>query len=165
MIKEWGFVEGGDFGSPFSVEVLWDSPTLDPNGENFWAVVDWDTGNSVNGCIDLDCEEGEGCTPGFWRQEHHHGQWVGYSPNDLFSVVFGVGPAMELGDAVQAEGGGENALMRHAVAALLNATSDVDYDYTEAEVIAMVKAAFGSGLFESTKDQFEIQNELGCPLD
>ena len=62
-------------------------------------------------------------------------------------------------------GGGYKALMRHAVAALLNAASpNVNYFYSEAEVIAMVKAAFASGDYEATKDLLEAQNEPGCPL-
>src|SRR5688572_4312175 len=58
---------------------------------------------------------------------------------------------------------------RHAVAALLNASSpDVDpvpaFD-TTAEVIAAFQAAFDSGDFSTTKDLFETSNESGCPLN
>jgi hypothetical protein len=111
--------------------------------------------------------EGEGCTPGFWRQDQHFDSWVGYSPADAYDLTFGVdGSFATLLDAVWAEGGFENALARHAVAALLNAASpEVDYAYSVAEVIAMVQAAYASGEFEDTKDLFEYQNELGCPLD
>jgi hypothetical protein len=109
--------------------------------------------------------DGEGCTPGYWRQEQHYDSWVGYDPSDIFSVVFGVGPSITLGEAVQLGGGGENALIRHAVAALLNSTALDDYPYTTAEVIAMVQAAYASGDFEETKDALEAANELGCPLN
>ena len=63
-------------------------------------------------------------------------------------------------------GGGEKALGRHAVAALLNAASpDVDYAYTEAEVIAAVQNAYATGDFNRVKNDLEYQNELGCPLN
>ena len=113
---------------------------------------------------------GEGCTPGYWRQPQHLHYWVDYSPGNLFSDTFGVDCSdwacqdKTLLDAVWARGGGENALMRHAVAALLNAANpDVSYEYTD--VITKVWDAYDSGVFEWTKDLFKDQNELGCPLD
>jgi hypothetical protein len=112
---------------------------------------------------------GEGCTPGYWRQEHHFDSWVGFNPSDDFEDVFGVNAAFDpdsLGVAVQLGGGGEYALARHAVAALLNAASpDVDYLYSQAQVISMVQSAYASGDFEDVKDLFEDQNEAGCPLN
>jgi hypothetical protein len=57
-------------------------------------------------------------------------------------------------------------LARHAVAALLNAANpDVDYLYSQAQVISMVQSAYASGDFEDVKDLFEDQNEAGCPLN
>jgi len=107
----------------------------------------------------------QGCTPGYWRQKHHYFAWTTYSPGDSFQNVFGVPYSGNLGSAVKARGGGENALARHAVAALLNAANpDVAYPYTTAEVIAMVQAAYASGDFASTKNLFEAANEAGCPL-
>ncbi len=51
--------------------------------------------------------------------------------------------------ALEATGGGVNALARHAVAALLNASNpDVDSDFTVAQVIALVQEAIESGDFE-----------------
>ena len=66
-------------------------------------------------------------------------------------------------------GGGLTALMRHTVAALLNASNpDVDpaspFD-TTAEVIAAFQAAFDSGSYTTQKDLFEASNEAGCPLN
>lgn len=111
----------------------------------------------------------EGCTPGYWRQPHHEDSWVGYAPADSFGTVFGVTPGFSpnsLGDAVWANGGGENALARHSVAALLNASSaDVNYPYTIAQVLSMVQAAYATGSFEATKNAFEVANEAGCPLN
>lgn len=107
----------------------------------------------------------EGCTPGYWRQPQHFDSWVGYQPTDSFGTVFGVDHNGTLLQAVTANGGGVNALARHAVAALLNAGSTVDYAVNTAQVIQMVQAAFASGDFEATKDAFEGWNELGCPLN
>jgi len=108
---------------------------------------------------------GEGCTPGYWKQDQHFDSWVGYSPSDSFDAVFGVSYGGTLLEAAGANGGGANALARHAVAALLNASSSVDYYYSTADVISMVQAAFASGDFEATKDLFALQNEMGCPLN
>ena len=111
---------------------------------------------------------GEGCTPGYWKQQHHFDSWVGYSPSDDFETVFGVDASFSatLGAALRQGGGGELALGRHAVAALLNASNpEVDYAYTTAQVIALVQEAYATGDFEGVKDLFEEANEEGCPLN
>ncbi len=111
---------------------------------------------------------GEGCTPGYWKQSQHFDSWVGYTPTQGFADydVFNTGPGVSLLDALKAKGGGQNALMRHATAALLNAANpDVSYLYSVAEVISMVQGAFISGDFEAAKNLFEAQNELLCPLN
>lgn len=112
---------------------------------------------------------GDGCTPGYWRQPHHFDSWdaTGYAPGDSFDAVFGVDSSFDtLLEGVWARGGGENALARHAVAALLNASNpDVDYAYSAAEVIAMVQDAYAGGDTEAAKDALAYQNELGCPLN
>ncbi|HEX6693817.1 MAG TPA: hypothetical protein VF035_03840 [Longimicrobiales bacterium] len=107
----------------------------------------------------------EGCTPGYWKQSQHFDSWVGYSPTDSFSAVFGVNYPGTLLDAASANGGGANALARHAVAALLNATSSVQYGADAASVIAAVQAAFASGDYETQKNIFAGWNERGCPLN
>ena len=67
--------------------------------------------------------------------------------------------------ALKLDGGGYKALMRHAVAALLNAaSSNVNYFYSEAEVIALVQDAFATGDYETVKNLLAAQNEPGCPL-
>lgn len=129
-----------------------------------------DDGNNEDGdgcsanCT-IEEEEGAGCTPGFWKQEQHFEFWTGFAPGDSFDTVFMVTSTENwtLLEALKAKGGGENALGRHAVAALLNASNpDVDYKYDVDQVKAMVQAAYASGDFESIKDGFEEQNELGC---
>lgn len=112
---------------------------------------------------------GEGCTPGFWK---NHPFPDGYSSDDLFVDVFGVviadDPDLTLGEALDLGGGGEDALARQAVAALLNAASDdVDFEFTEEEVIEKVQDALASGdpeEIENLKDEFDSENNRGCPL-
>ena len=110
---------------------------------------------------------GEGCTPGFWRQEQHFDSWTGYTPNQLFSSVFeDAFPGMTLGDVVWLGGGDLQALGRHTVAALLNASSpDVDYPWSVQEVIDAFNDVFPGGDYEGLKDEFEMANEAGCELD
>lgn len=110
---------------------------------------------------------GEGCTPGYWKQPHHLDSWAGYSPDADYATTFGVDASFDLTllGALRQGGGGEKALGRHAVAALLNAASDVDYASTTAEVIALVQDAYASGDFEGAKDLLAGENEQECPLD
>ncbi len=110
---------------------------------------------------------GQGCTPGYWKQSHHLDDWTDYSPNDRFEDVFGVDARCNwtLLEALKAGGGGEAALARHAVAALLNAAHpEIDYAYDADEVIAMVQHAYATGEFQSAKNALEQQNESGCEL-
>lgn len=126
--------------------------------------------------IEPPAEGDEGCTPGYWR--NHADRWLGVTPGDDFDATFAVDafdPNQTLGQAVQLGGGGVNALARHAVAALLNSYGGVpngdgevvDYPFTTAEVLAMVKAAIDSGdaaEIEATKNTLDEANNLGCPL-
>ena len=129
--------------------------------------------SSATGSLTVNCTEpppppggGEGCTPGFWKQSQHFDSWVGYAPGDEFDVVFGVPYDVTLLTALSTGGGDEKALGRHATAALLNAASpDVDYAFTEAEIIALVQDAWATGDFETAKDILEDENETACPLD
>jgi hypothetical protein len=111
---------------------------------------------------------GEGCTPGFWK--NHPEEWPArFDPEDEFDEVFGVviadDPDLTLGEALELGGGGENALARHAVAALLNAASgDVDFEFTVAEVINKVQEAIETGNIEEVKNELEDENETVCPL-
>jgi hypothetical protein len=113
--------------------------------------------------------ETNGCTPGYWKQARHFDSWVGYSPGDLFDVVFGVTstfPAETLLQVLKQGGGKEKALGRHAVAALLNSTNpDVSYAFTTAEVIAIVQQAYATGQFNAAKNLLEAENQSGCPLN
>ena len=111
-------------------------------------------------------ETGEGCSPGYWRQNHHYDDWTGYLPGDSASAVLGreLG-GITLGQAVALGGGGLHALLRQTVAALLNASNpEVGYAYSAGEVISMFQAAYDSGQYEATKDLFDRANNAGCPL-
>jgi hypothetical protein len=113
--------------------------------------------------------ETKGCTPGYWKHKHHFDSWVGYSPDDLYDVVFGVTstfPAETLIEVLQQGGGEEKALGRHAVAALLNSTNpDVSYAHSNSEVTAIVQNAYATGQFKAAKKTLAAKNKLGCPLD
>jgi len=108
----------------------------------------------------------EGCTPGYWKQSQHFGNWVTYGQGDSYDRVFGVTSSFggTLLEALWRGGGKENALGRHATAALLNATGDVNAFYDAATVISLVQRAYASGNFNAVKNLLAAANELGCPL-
>ena len=122
--------------------------------------------------VDGSACEGEGCTPGYWK--NHLDSWVGldYQPGDDFDTTFGVDlfdtdqtllEALEPDDNPQAI----QTFPSHAVAALLNANSSVEFGLTEAEIIAIVQDVFNGGEFgmEEAKNILNIANEAGCPLN
>ncbi len=109
---------------------------------------------------------GEGFTPGYWK--NHLDDWgdTAYSPGDSFNVIFTAGPDITLYQAVKKKGNRVNSLIRHAAAALLNASHpDVDYDLTVEEVIALVNDAFDSGNYRDAKDILEGFNEQGGDMN
>jgi hypothetical protein len=112
----------------------------------------------------------EGCTPGFWKQPQHLDSWTTYAPGADFDATFGVNlftPNITLQQALELNGGGTQALARHAVAALLNAASaDVDYTYTTAQVLDIVQGdgAYAGLTVEQRKNLLAAANEIGCPL-
>ena len=151
--------------SQLTVQVLSNDPP--PTGDGLPASLAW-IGAGLTVPIVEDNGGGEGCTPGYWKQDHHFDSWDVYSPGDSYDAAFGVKSSKDwtLAEAAAAKGGGEKALARHATAALLNsANPDVDYEYSTAEVIALVQDAYATGDFEGAKDALEFQNELGCPLN
>jgi len=116
-----------------------------------------------------DMPGGEGCTPGFWKNDGGRFGWnnwkpTGYMPDDDFNATFGVTylPAgttlLEALDPTTAHDAGYGKEIWHGVAALLNAASpNVDYAYSVAEVIAFVQALDG--------DPLAYANEMtDCPL-
>ena len=126
----------------------------------------------------------EGCTPGFWKNnadKHEASAWVGYSSTDLFDVVFGVDVTLRgkgkitfdnptLLQALDANGGGINALARHATAALLNICNpNIAYagGMTDAELKVMVQTAIDAGedAIQALHIQLAGYNEAGCSVN
>jgi hypothetical protein len=113
----------------------------------------------------------EGCSQGFWKNRLAAWSATPYSPTDTVGSVFsGLPPSiasLKLSDALRLRAGGLNALMRQAVAALLNAAHpSIDYPLTTAQVISMVNAAVANGGkagIESLKDLLDGFNNLGAP--
>jgi hypothetical protein len=113
----------------------------------------------------------EGCSQGYWKNHRNSWEPTGYETTNRYNVVFGV-PGVPgvpyyktLLGALQSGGGGEYALGRQAVAALLNAAHPrVDYYYTEDEVIDIVQNAYDTGDFEGAKNRLE-KHISPCPLD
>ena len=132
----------------------------------------------------------EGCTPGYWK--NHTACWHRCWENgngdpweDLVGDVFDV-PAQisiladdTLMDALNYDGGPEiidaaKILLRHAVAALLNACDpDIDYSISDpGDVISAVNTALEDGVAQQDrgvmldlKDELDMYNNYGCPID
>lgn len=105
------------------------------------------------------------CSHGYWKQEQHFDNWVGYSPNQKFSSVFDNAFGNEtLEDVLQNGGGGLNVLGRETVGALLNA-GKLNFPYTQAQVIAMFNATYPgtSSAYDSLTAKFALPEN--CPLD
>ena len=120
---------------------------------------------------------GEGCTPGYWKQDHHFDSWpAGITPYMSFQSVFDREITIKvdkmmvtnptLVQALKAQGGNVNAAARHTVAAYLNASSTgVDYDLGAADIVSMFQANYPDGELDAMKNTFEGYNEQGCPLN
>lgn len=142
--------------------------TLFQGGVQYNTVVLNDGAGATSIPVDCAPEEISGCTPGYWKQTQHFDSWVGYARTDSFEAVFGrdVPGTPTLLDALRGRGGGLTALMRHATAALLNASSaEVSYPYGTSEVVKLFQKAVDSGDYDTTKDLFAGLNETGCPLN
>ena len=114
---------------------------------------------------------GLGCTPGYWKQDHHFDSWPSpYLPTAGFNSTFAIGTnwfpnSLTLVQAAGLNGGGKSALARHAVASLLNAATGFS-GFTPAQVIAAVQAAYNdASLIETNKNLFAAYNEQRCPLN
>jgi hypothetical protein len=116
---------------------------------------------------------GEGCTPGFWKQDQHFDSW----PVPITTTLAGAGfvgtgnDSVTLLAALSFQGGptlqdAKNILMRAAAAAYLNSFA-VDYPLTTAEVISMVNDALASGdraTILALAATLDANNNLGCPF-
>jgi hypothetical protein len=188
----WRSTNGGGPASVTITEIAWSNGTVldqlyvngvsvDPSGRTATVeVYDQDFLIQFKNIGTPEEPDYEGCTPGFWRQAHHHQFWTGFSPAGAWTTAFATlggthkepgrngatfSDATTLGAAVQFGGGGIFALARHAVAAILNASNpNIDYPLTVAQVQALVNAAIASGNYNGAKDILEAHNELGCDV-
>ena len=96
----------------------------------------------------LSCAEPNGCTLGYWK--NHTLAWDCYTTCTLYNSVFTgstLDPNLTLLQALNLGGGSCNNLARQSVAALLNiCDGTLDFSVaTEAELVALVNAAFANG--------------------
>jgi len=113
-----------------------------------------------------DLPDGDGCTPGFWKNDggkFGFNNWkpTGYTPSMDFNTVFSVNylPAGTtlLESLTPTNNNGHGNVIWHGTAALLNAAHPgVDFPYSVAQVIALVQSGSGNILAAA--------NEAGCPL-
>ena len=145
-----------------------------------------DDGNNVDGdgcsaeCL-VEVPEGDGCTPGYWK--NHVGSWVptGHHPTDTLGSLFSSASSINadfaaktLGQALRFKGGNGIAgaariLTRIATASVLNASHPgVDFGASEAEVVAAVNAALDSlnrDTMLALAGDLDAANNAGCPLN
>ena len=125
----------------------------------------------------------EGLTPGFWKTNVDTKNAVAWprladgtlvlDPLQPVSSLFAGFPpvyaSLTLDQGLGSGGGGIEALLRHAIAAVLNATHPwVAYPLSAGEIVALVNAAIASGnptTIESLKNQLQGYNERGSDLD
>jgi hypothetical protein len=138
---------------------------------------------SASAICTVEAPGNEGCTLGFWKNnadKHEANAWVGYTPDQLYSSVFGRTITIKIKhrgtfndpnllEALNASGGGINNLARQSVAALLNITSDcVNYKIGSAtDLIAMVQSAIdeGNSAIGALGGLLNDYNETYCPID
>lgn len=138
-------------------------------------VCNYDLHCNTFGEVKCETTGAEGLTPGFWKNnaaKHGASAWVGYSPAQsvasVFGSAFGSRGSLTLADALGTGGGGLNALLRHSVAALLNAAHpDVDYAMTTSQIVSAVQAAVAGGnvAIEQLKNQLDGYNNSGANVN
>ena len=124
----------------------------------------------------------EGHTPGFWKNNatnwgaaawptNPDGSLV-YSPTQTLGSVFSAVPpayaGMTLLEALGNGGGGIDALLRQAVAALLSAAQPfIAYPYAANQVVALTNAAIiaGGARIDAQKNEFDRFNNYGADID
>ena len=118
-----------------------------------------------------------GCTPGYWKQDHHLDAWksTGFKTTDPFNKVFGVthyvnskGTPYTLLEVLRKLNGNGDPISTnlgfHAVAALLNAGHPtVKYGYKAGEIINLFQKNLSTP--SKLKDALALMNERGCPLN
>lgn len=151
-------------------------------------------GNRVTSC---DSRGNEGCSHGYWKSASKK-WWTGnvgvgaaqYKRGDNFFTRFDISPVpggwnpnLTFDGALNLGGGGLYNVARQGVAALLNAADpDVDFPYTEAEILEAVEDAFEGQIITlpdpatnyTTNKVYNVNtlgaeldrvNNLGCPIN
>ena len=117
---------------------------------------------------------GQGCTPGFWKQDQHFDSWPVPTSTTLAGAGFtntGHSPSTTLLDALSFQGGNtlqekKDILLRAAAAAYLNSLA-VNYPLTTAEVVSQVNAALASNdkdAIVALAETLDKNNNGGCPF-
>jgi len=127
----------------------------------------------------------EGCTPGYWKNHADTNPRInelsGISLKQALFVITGetldfIPSDLTLDQAVNLQGGGENAFMRHAAAAvyniwygydIVNGVPLIDYVEPNADFMDIIQmAATGDAQdIEDAKDLLDAANNAGCPID
>ncbi len=111
----------------------------------------------------------EACSPGYWKNNAEKAgasQWppTGYAPGDGFDEAFGIslfGPSLTLLQALGLQGGGQEALARHAAAGLLSAAHpEVHYPLS----VEAIKVLMQTGDREALLQRLSTLSGLTCPL-
>jgi hypothetical protein len=142
------------------------------------------TDSDLNHHLGVGARNAEGLTPGFWKTNAANNDAVAwprnamgtliYDPSDTLESIFDIPDALDFDDVTLVEalnfgGAFEQALLRHAVAGLLNATHlNVAYPLTAPQLIQAVNAALASGdasEVEGLKDELDVFNSLEANLD
>ncbi|HKO78678.1 MAG TPA: T9SS type A sorting domain-containing protein, partial [Flavobacterium sp.] len=129
---------------------------------------------------------GYGCTPGFWQGGKGKTLWdnsndqiaqaVGFTTNTLLSTVLpgvegkcGIPTGLKMVDAITLGGGNCQKLMRHGVAAILNATTLAEYPLPDGITVdglkqAIIDAVNNNCGCEPLASQLAMNNELNHDL-
>ena len=129
-------------------------------------------GDGKGDACDPPSTSGQGCSPGYWK--NHTASWpaTGFTTGQTLESVFDMPNHLGLDNvslltALNTGGGGVTALMRQAVAAVLNAGHPaVDYPATASAIISEVNSALASGnpaTIEALKDLLDRLNNLHAP--
>jgi len=149
----WGPFSNGDTGHTYFITYIGQGSPIT------FRIIDWiDRSYENNHChlpVEIYLVEGNGLTPGYWK--NHLSAWpAGYSPTDDLQTVFGPdAPDVDLLKALQGGGGkgldgAKKILARAATAALLNAEKfGADYPMVPAAIISIVTNQFSHGTRES----------------
>jgi hypothetical protein len=121
----------------------------------------------------------EGCTPGYWKQAQHFGNWTPpYTPDTNLRDIFVTSPVELIPDDTLLEAlnypggagvtGATRILLRAAVASLLNASSpDVGFPISVGQVvdttISRIETQYRPTIL-TRATYFDSINNLGCPL-